>query len=131
MLCCSAVSLVKNCYQILPVPDKDEECDIVTEKSIPSASSCVSAITHFENSWLVLLALTECIAGTTQKLLFIINTTIVLKIYINYVRQYGTILSQNITPPDEIIVGGCYIFQLNHCINYKWAIFGLCHCYIQ
>jgi len=43
----------------------------------------------------------------------------------------GTILRQNITPPDDIIVGSCYIFQLNHCISYKWAIFELCHCYIH
>jgi hypothetical protein len=38
----------KPSYETVPVPDKDKECDRVTEKAIPSASSSDTAIARFK-----------------------------------------------------------------------------------
>ena len=52
--------------------------------------------------------------------------------FTSYFRQYRHTCYPEHTPLSSSIVGySSYIFQLNRCINSKWAVFGLCRYCIQ
>jgi len=80
-----------------------------------------------------LISLTECNGGTTQTCHFhfqLITLPMSSRSYI-IIWQYQHTSQFKHTPLDAIIVGYNHTFELNRGINFKSAVFGLCHNCIQ